>query len=180
MKPTQIDDKLKVIKKGDSVLDLGSAPGGWLQVALELVGSEGRVIGIDLQRIQPIEGVVILRGDVTKPAIQDKLVEYTKDGLFDAVLSDLAPEMSGSYSTDHARSIHLAEMTLDVSDRLLKRNGNVVTKVFQGDMIEDLLKTLRRKFYKVRRFSPEASRSRSAEVYIICKGFKGPKKKDPE
>mgnify|MGYP000723731831 CR=1 FL=1 len=171
----QINGKYRVIRNGDRVLDLGAAPGGWLQVAKEIVGEEGYVVGVDLQRIKPIEGVELIRGDMTDEMVKRRILEKTKGEPFDVILSDMAPDMSGNYSVDHARSIHLNEIALKVCSSLLKDRGKFVTKVFQGDMIEDFLKLLRENFGRVRRFSPEASRSRSAEVYVVCLGFNGQK-----
>ena len=176
----QIQERHKVIKTGDYVLDLGSAPGGWLQMGIEMVGPQGKVVGIDLQRIAPIEGATILRGDVTKKSTQDKLIALSEEKLYDVVISDMAPEMSGNYSIDHAKSIYLTEMAIEVASRMMRKNGNFVGKVFQGEMIEDLLADLKKQFWSVKRYSPEASRSRSAEVFLICKGFNGKIKKPPE
>ena len=166
----QIDDRFGIFKEGDSVVDLGAAPGGWLQVAKERVGENGKVIGVDLRPIMPMEGVVTILGDITDDNTMLELLEKF-GGKADVVLSDMAPNITGSYATDHARSINLCMFAVNVCDRVLKKNGKLVMKVVYGDMFQALLRELEARFTSVKVHSPDASRPTSSEVYVISKGF---------
>jgi 23S rRNA (uridine2552-2'-O)-methyltransferase len=162
-----INEKYHIIKKDDVVVDLGAAPGGWLQVAKEL--SEGTVIGVDLQKIEPIEGVTTIKGDMTSDRIQAKIFESVDE--VDVVICDAAPNLSGNWALDHARSIELSEVALGVASHLLKPGGNFVVKVFQGDMFDAFLNKVRGRFSFATAYKSQASRSQSAEIYVIGKGF---------
>jgi 23S rRNA (uridine2552-2'-O)-methyltransferase len=166
----QIDDRFNIFAEGDSVVDLGACPGGWLQVAKERVGDKGKVVGVDLRYIRPLEGVTTILGDITEDKTMIELLEVF-GGKADVVLSDMAPNIAGHYSTDHARSINLCIFAVDVCDRVLRRDGVMVCKVFMGDLIDTLIKELEKRFQFVRVYSPGASRDTSSEVYIISKGF---------
>jgi 23S rRNA (uridine2552-2'-O)-methyltransferase len=170
----QIDDRFDILKEGRSVVDLGAAPGGWLQVAAERVGPEGRVIGVDLQPIAPIEGTMVetIIGDVRRQETVDRLL-YMIGGKVDVVLSDMAPNISGQYAMDHARSIELCEHALAFARKTLAPGGSLVLKVFEGDMMKDLLRQIRASFREVKLHAPKASRSSSSEIYIIARDFKG-------
>jgi len=160
----QINERFKIIKNGDTVVDLGASPGGWLQVAKELSG--GKVVGVDILPIEEIEGVDIIKGDIRL----DRTIEKIKGkiaGKADVVICDAAPNMSGSWSYDHARSIDLATSAFECARKLLKNGGSFAVKVFQGDMFPNYLNKVRGCFGKVQAFSPEASRAQSAEIYII-------------
>ena len=166
----QIDDRFGIFKEGDSVVDLGAAPGGWLQVAKERVGENGKVIGVDLRPIKPMDGVITILGDITDDNTMLELLDKF-GGKADVVLSDMAPNITGSYATDHARSINLCMFAVNVCDRILKKNGKMVMKVFMGDMFPSLKKELEARFQSVKVHSPDASRPTSSEVYVISKGF---------
>jgi 23S rRNA (uridine2552-2'-O)-methyltransferase len=168
----QIDDKFKVLGPRKIVVDLGAAPGGWLQVAAERVGDKGIVIGVDLESIDPIEGTTVqtIRGDIRKPETVEKLL-YMTDGKVDVVLSDMSPNISGSYSTDHARSVELCEHALKFAKSTLVEGGSLVMKIFEGDMMRDFMKEVKVNFEEVKLYGPQASRSSSSEMYIIAKGF---------
>ncbi|MFZ3384453.1 MAG: 23S rRNA (uridine(2552)-2'-O)-methyltransferase [Candidatus Methanoperedens sp.] len=163
----QINDKFKIIKKGDTVVDLGAAPGGWLQVAKELSG--GIVVGVDILDIEEIEGVVLIKGDIRLDKTIEKIREKMKSDKADAVICDAAPNLSGSWSYDHARSIDLSTCALECARKILKNGGSFAVKVFQGDMFPEFLNKVRGIFGKVQAFSPEASRQQSAEIYVIGK-----------
>ena len=167
----QIDDRFSIFKEGDSVVDLGASPGGWLQVAKERVG-DGKVIGIDLRPIRPIDGVISIRGDITVKETIDELLDKF-GGKADVVLSDMAPNIGGHYSTDHARSVHLCACALDVADNILKKEGKMAVKVFMGDMFPALKEEFEKRFRSVRVHAPDATRSASSEVYVIAKGYRG-------
>lgn len=166
----QIDERFNIFRIGDSVVDLGASPGGWLQVALEKVGESGKVIGVDLVYIRKLEGVETIVGDITDPDTIRELLERF-GGKADVVTSDMAPNIGGNYSTDHARSVHLANHALDVCDRLLKENGKLVMKVFMGDLFSQLKHHAELRFDSVSVYTPDATRKASSEVYVICQGF---------
>ncbi|HSA35920.1 MAG TPA: RlmE family RNA methyltransferase, partial [Methanomassiliicoccales archaeon] len=171
----QINDRFNLFKHGMTVVDLGAAPGGWLQVAAERVGPKGKVVGVDLQPIEPIDGVQTIKGDIRKQEVMDELLVLT-GGKVDLVLSDMSPNITGSYSMDHARSIELCEMALTFALATLSPNGKMVFKMFEGDLSRDLVAEVQKHFETVKRYSPEASRSSSSEIYVVAKGFgKGPK-----
>lgn len=163
----QINDKFKIIKKGDTVVDLGAAPGGWLQVAKELSG--GMVVGVDILDIEEIIGVDVIKGDIRLDKTIEKIKEKIKSDKADVVICDAAPNLSGSWNYDHARSIDLSTCALECARKILKTGGSFAVKVFQGDMFPDFLNKVRRIFGKVQAFSPEASRQQSAEIYVIGK-----------
>ncbi|MFP4545388.1 MAG: RlmE family RNA methyltransferase [Methanomassiliicoccales archaeon] len=167
----QIDRKFRIMRRGDTVLDLGAAPGGWLQVAKENVGPKGKVVGVDLQRIQPIDGVETVRGDLREGETMDRVLSLV--GEADVILSDMSPNISGNYSMDHARSVGLVEAALEVCRRALRPGGTLVAKVFQGDMLDDLQREVRSMFEQVKLHSPKASRDASSEIYIIARGYNG-------
>jgi len=168
----QIDEKYHIIHEGDSVVDLGACPGGWSQVAFDLAGEGGKVIGVDLRYIHPLEGVDFIIGDITEDSTMIRLLDMV-GGKVDVVLSDMAPNIAGHYSTDHARSIELCRYAVDVCDRILKKNGKLAMKVFMGDMFGMLERQLKDRFRHVIVTSPAASRPTSSEVYVVCTGFLG-------
>lgn len=165
----QINKKHNIIKHGDSIVDLGAAPGGWLQMAKELSG--GRVVGVDLQKIKPIDGVETIKGDITMDTTLDKIEEIIGKQGADVVICDAAPNLTGSWELDHGRSIALSESALAIAKKLLKPGGNFVVKVFQGDMFKDFLDEAKENFVYVRSYTPPASRKESAEIYVIGKKF---------
>lgn len=165
----QINKKHNVIKPGDSIVDLGAAPGGWLQMAKELSG--GRVVGVDLQKIKPLEGVETIKGDITRDTTLKKIEEIIGEHGADTVICDAAPNLTGSWELDHGRSIALSESALAIAKQLLKPGGNFVVKVFQGDMFKDFLDEAKENFVYLRSFTPRASRKESSEIYVIGKKF---------
>lgn len=171
-KLTQIDDKHGFLKPGARIIDLGAAPGGWVQVAVERVGSEGVVVGIDLREIDPIPGSVLLLGDFLDDDAPDRLREAL-DGKADVVLSDMAAPSTGHAGTDHLRIMALAEAALDFALDVLAPGGAFVAKVLQGGSERELLNALKRNFAKVAHVKPPASRKESSELYVVASGFKG-------
>ena len=167
----QIQKKFKIIKKTDFVLDLGAAPGGWSQVTNEIVGKNGKIIGIDLLHIQPINGVQFIQDDITKKSTIDRIIKLVKESEVDVILSDMSPNISGNYSIDHANSVYLCKQSLNLADILLKENGNFLCKIFMGDEFDNFVKYLKIKFKNVRIFSPPASRKSSSEIYLIGRNF---------
>jgi 23S rRNA (uridine2552-2'-O)-methyltransferase len=168
----QLAERDHLLKPGMVVVDLGCAPGGWAQVAGRVVGPEGRVVGVDLLEMMPVPGVRFVQGDFGDDAVLAEVEEWLEGRSVDLVLSDMAPNMSGVASVDQARSIGLAELALDFSVNHLKPQGNFLVKVFQGSGFEQLVAEIRRRFVQVMIRKPEASRSRSNEVYLVAKGLK--------
>ena len=168
----EIIEKSQIINKGDKVLDLGAAPGGWSQVAAKIVGKSGQVIASDILSIEKISGVNFLQGDFTEQSVYDELITLTKESLIDIVLSDMAPNMSGQLSVDQPKSIYLAELAIDLAVKTLSKNGHFIVKVFQGDGFDGYVKNARKKFKKVSIIKPKASRSRSKEVYLLASQLK--------
>lgn len=171
-KLAEIDDKYKFLKPGGRVVDLGAAPGGWVQVALERVGPRGRVIGIDLQEIEPIAGAELLVGDFLDEDAPERL-RALLDGPADVVLSDMAAASSGHAPTDHLRIMALAEAALEFALEVLAPGGAFVAKVLQGGSERALLETMRRGFARVAHVKPPSSRKDSAELYVVATGFRG-------
>lgn len=156
------------------VLDLGSAPGGWSQVAGKLVGTKGRVLATDILPMDPLKNVDFVQGDFTTDVVVEKIFEWLGSNKFDLVVSDIAPNITGIDSADQASSMYFLELALETIQRALKPRGDFVAKMFQGAGSDDYLKALRASFEKVSIRKPDASRPRSREVYIVAKGFKQP------
>ena len=165
----QLDEEHHFFRGAKNVLDLGAAPGGWLQVAAEAVGSEGKVIGLDLKEIYPLENknVETIIGDVTDPKVQEEVLSRF-NGKADVILSDMAPNVMGVWEVDDLRQIHLARTALSIADRLLREDGWIVIKVFQGKEHEAFIREVRSMFRKVYIVKPKASRKGSAEVYVVA------------
>ena len=168
----EIIDKNQIITKGDRVLDLGAAPGGWSQVASKIVGQTGQVIASDILPIEEIPGVDFLQGDFTESSVYEKLLSMTKGQKMNTVLSDMAPNMSGQLSVDQPKSMYLAELALDMAIKMLMPNGYFVVKVFQGDGFDAYVQIARQTFKKVAIKKPKASRPRSKEVYLLASQLK--------
>jgi 23S rRNA (uridine2552-2'-O)-methyltransferase len=170
----QIAKKYKFIKRRDRVLDLGAAPGGWLQAARQLVGQEGYVLGIDKQPIKsmPDQNVSTLIGDITQTETIDR-IRPLMSSQFDVVVSDLSPNVSGIWEVDHARQIALARTTLQIARVTLKPSGNMLVKVFQGSDLKDFRNEMKCSFHTLRIVKPPASRPESAEVYFLGLDFIG-------
>tara|TARA_B110000014_G_scaffold263518_1_gene260533 strand:+ start:689 stop:1306 length:618 start_codon:yes stop_codon:yes gene_type:complete len=168
----EIIEKNKVINRGDTVLDLGAAPGGWSQVAAKFVGINGKVIASDILQIEEIIGVDFLLGDFTEQSIFDDLLNLLDSNKVNVVLSDMAPNMSGQLSVDQPKSMYLADLALDMAINTLDSNGSFIVKVFQGDGFDTFVQNARRSFKKVSITKPKASRPRSKEVYLLASQLK--------
>ena len=168
----EIQLKDKLIKPGMTVVDLGAAPGGWSQFAVEQVGDKGRVIACDILPMDPIAGVDFLQGDFREEAVLAALLERVGDAKVDVVMSDMAPNRSGTLAVDQPRSMYLVELALEMCKEVLAPNGSFVVKVFQGVGSEEYLKSVRELFKVVKVRKPDSSRARSREVYIVATGFK--------
>ena len=173
----EIDDKYKILKRGERIIDLGAAPGGWSQVAAERVGEHGgraRVIAIDLLAMDPIEGVEFRQMDFHDRKAPQQLREWL-DGLANGVLSDMAANATGHRKTDQLRIIGLVELAADFASEVLAPGGFFLAKVLQGGAEGELLARLKREFATVRHVKPKASRADSAELYMLATGFRGPR-----
>ena len=168
----EMDERYHLLKPGQKILDLGAAPGGWSQYAVKKVGSNGRVVGIDLLDIDPIPGVEFTIMDFLAEDAPDRLKDML-GGLADGVMSDMAANTTGHKKTDHLKIIGLAELAIHFATEVLAPGGFFVAKVFQGGTEGELLTLLKRDFKTVRHVKPEASRAGSAELYVLATGFRG-------
>lgn len=168
----QLDERFHLLSRGQRVVDLGCAPGGWSQVAAAAVGASGGVVGIDLSETDSLPGVTLLRGDFRDETMVAQ-IRAALGGPADLVLSDMAAPATGHSATDHLRVVGLAEDALALAQTLLKPGGAFVAKVFQGGATGELLAALKTAFAEVRHAKPAASRAESAETYVIAKGFRG-------
>ena len=169
----QLNEKDRLIRPGMLIVDLGSAPGGWSQVAAKLVGAPGKVVATDILPMEPLKNVDFIQGDFTQETVLTQILDCLAGRRPDLILCDIAPNISGIDVADQAASIYLVELALDMARRVLKPKGDFVAKVFQGAGSEAYLKELRRSFEKLLIRKPAASRPRSREVYVVAKGFKG-------
>lgn len=168
----ELQDKDKLFRKGMTVVDLGAAPGGWSQVAAELVGDQGRVVASDILEMDPLPGVEFVQGDFTEESVLNEILDVMGNELADLVISDMAPNMSGNSGVDQPAGIYLVELALDMAKQVLKPNGNFVAKVFQGEGFDQYMADVRTHFKKVVARKPDSSRARSREVYIVGIGLK--------
>ncbi len=171
-KLAEIQQKDRLLRPGQTVLDLGAAPGGWSEFAAREVGDSGRVLALDLLPMPAIAGVEFLQGDFNETDTYERLIAALGEGRADLVLSDMAPNMSGVASVDQPRSMHLAELAFDLAREFLAADGTFVVKLFQGEGFDALLARLKREFRSVKLRKPDASRSRSKEIYAVCRGLK--------
>lgn len=165
----ELDEKDGLLAKGSSVLELGSAPGGWTQYAAERAGSGARIVASDILPMEAVGDVTFIQGDFTEAAVCEAIEKALGPQGADLVMSDMAPNLSGVSSSDQARAMALAELAYDTAVRVLNPDGAFVVKVFQGEGFDDFVRTLRTTFRNVRIRKPEASRSRSREVYVVAR-----------
>ncbi|MBB3019841.1 23S rRNA (uridine2552-2'-O)-methyltransferase [Microvirga lupini] len=175
----EIDEKYRILKPGQRVVDLGAAPGGWSQIAAKVVGPKGKVVGIDLLPIDPMPGVEFIQLDFLDESAPGKLIEML-GGPADIVMSDMAANTTGHKKTDHLRIIGLAEAAIYFAREILAPGGAFIAKVFQGGTENQLLADLKRDFAVVRHVKPAASRADSAELYVMATGFRGRADETPE
>jgi len=168
----EIQQKDKLLKPGMTVIDLGAAPGGWSEYAVEILGKKGRMIALDILPMQPITGVEILTGDFREDDVFERLMALIGDDRADLVLSDMAPNMSGMGAVDLPRAYLLADLALDLAQRVLRPGGGLLVKLFQGEGFEDYQGQLKNHFAKVVMRKPRASRARSREIYALATGFR--------
>ena len=166
-----IQEKDKVFKSGMTVIDLGSTPGGWSQVARKYVGQSGKVIAIDLLPMDGVPDVIFIQGDFNDEAVLQALFAMLDTQKGDVIISDMAPNLSGQKSIDFPRMIHLLELTLDCATHILKPNGSILCKAFQGPGIESFVQSVKLVFSQVKYRKPDASRAESREVYVLATGY---------
>lgn len=170
----ELNEKFHFLKPGMKVIDLGAAPGGWSQVAADIVhnGQKGLVVGVDLLEMQPLSGVTLFAGDFTQPTVMEHLKQAC-GGKVDIVLSDMAPNTTGHTKTDHLRIVALCEEAFHFACDMLKPGGVFISKVFQGGTEAELLHDVKHCFAQVKHAKPKASRAESAEMYLVATGFRG-------
>lgn len=168
----EIQEKDKFIKPGMNVIDLGAAPGGWSQFVRPILGKKSKLIALDILPMDPIEGAVFIQGDFRESVVLDELTAVLDSAPVDIVLSDMAPNMSGSKGIDQPNAMYLAELALDTAKIVLVKGGAFLVKVFQGEGFEGFNRDVQNHFDKVVIRKPKASRPRSNEVYILARGFK--------
>ena len=169
-KLSQLNKTHHILRQGMKIVDIGAAPGGWLQFASKIVGNKGKVIGIDVKEIEPISNVIIINGNVEDEQMVTLLSKYL-EGKADIVLSDLAPNVSGLWEMDHLKQIDLTMKAVEITKKILKANGNALYKVFQGEATPEFITYVKSIFSAVHITKPDASRKQSSEIYLLCKKF---------
>jgi 23S rRNA (uridine2552-2'-O)-methyltransferase len=168
----EIQEKDNLIKPGMNIIDLGAAPGGWSQLARELMGKKDKLIALDILPMDSISGVDFIQGDFREEDVLNLLYEILDQAPVSLVMSDMAPNMSGNKAVDQPRAVYLAELALDTAKAVLSKNGSFLVKLFHGEGFETYYQDVQHHFTKVIIRKPKASRPRSNEVYILAKGFK--------
>jgi len=169
----EIQKKDRILKPGMKVVDLGAAPGSWAQVAANLIGKHGVLVGLDLLPIEPMANATFLQGDFRDEAIYQQLTDLLRQEKVDVVLSDMAPNMSGNKDVDQYQAMYLIDLAVEFTKQNLKPGGSLLMKVFSGVGFDDLVRQMRTEYGKVVIRKPDASRDRSREVYVLGVGFKG-------
>lgn len=167
----EINNRVHILKKGYSILDLGAAPGGWSQVAKEIVGPTGKVVAVDLKLMEPVEGVEPVQGDIEDPLVLEKIQSICPE--FNAVISDIAPQLSGNRTLDRGRSFALSWAVMELAVKVLKPGGSVVVKMFQGEEMDELREGFGHMFEHFDRFKPRSSLKKSIEIFVAFRYFKG-------
>lgn len=168
-----IQEKDRILRNGMTVVDLGSAPGGWSQVVSRVIGEKGKLVASDILPMDAIADVTFIQGDFTEDSVFEELLAVIGDNPVDLVISDMAPNMSGMRSVDQVKAMLLCELALDFACKVLKPDGNFLIKIFQGEGFDSYLQSVRSAFNKVQIRKPDSSRDRSREQYLLAKGFKG-------
>ena len=169
----EIQEKDRLLRPGMTVLDLGAAPGGWSQVASRLIGEKGRIIASDILAMDSIADVTFIQGDFTEDAVFEAILAAIDGQPVDLVISDMAPNMSGTPAIDQPRAMYLCELALDMATRTLRPGGDFLIKVFHGEGFDEYFRQIRDQFDKLMTRKPGASRDRSRETYLLARGFKG-------
>lgn len=168
----ELDKAYRIIGPGFYVLDLGCAPGGWTQVAVQLAGNQGKVMGVDISYVEDVPGAKILKADIEDESIVDEVFEYFERKV-NAVICDISPNVTGNWSVDHAKQISLNYSCAKIMEQVLAHKGNALFKVFDGEFSNEFRDYLKKKFAKIITTKPKASRKQSSEVYYVCLGYIG-------
>jgi 23S rRNA (uridine2552-2'-O)-methyltransferase len=168
----EIVEKARLIKPGMTIVDLGSAPGGWSQVATKMVGHKGTVVAVDILPMNPIAGVSFIQGDFTEEDILAELLEKIGNEPVDLVISDMAPNLTGMKAVDQPAVVYLADLAVDLAQQVLTKDGTFIAKLFQGEGFDEFVRNTRKVFNVVSLKKPDASRSKSREVYLVAKGLR--------
>jgi 23S rRNA (uridine2552-2'-O)-methyltransferase len=169
----ELDERDRLFEPGATVIDLGAAPGGWSQYAAQRVGPKGKVLALDILPMEPLPGVTVVQGDFLDDKVFQGVLEAIGGRSANVVLSDIAPNMSGNRNVDQPRSMYLAELAFDLAERVLAPNGRFAVKLFQGEGFQEYVALARKAFASVVMRKPKASRARSAEIYLVGKGYRG-------
>ncbi|TDY02476.1 23S rRNA (uridine(2552)-2'-O)-methyltransferase RlmE [Thiohalophilus thiocyanatoxydans] len=167
----EIDERDKLLKPGMTVVDLGAAPGGWSEYAARQVGDKGRVIALDLLPMDPIAGAEFIEGDFHEEPVYERLLAALDARPVDLVMSDMAPNMSGMKAVDQPRAMYLAELSLELAQKVLKPGGDMLIKAFTGEGLDEFKREIRQHFAKLIVRKPKASRARSPEIYLLARGY---------
>ncbi len=168
----ELDKAYRIIGPGFYVLDLGCAPGGWTQIAVQLAGNQGKVMGVDISYVEDVPGAKILKADIEDESIVDEIFEYFERKV-NAVVCDISPNVTGNWSVDHAKQISLNYSCAKIMEQVLAHKGNALFKVFDGEFSNEFRDYLKKKFAKIITTKPKASRKQSSEVYFVCLGYIG-------
>jgi len=169
----ELDERYGLLRPGLAVVDLGAAPGGWSQVARQKVGASGFVVGLDLLDMEPLEGVEFIQGDFTEDGSLQLLMEKLDGRPVDLVISDMAPNLSGTRDIDQPRATYLVELAIDFAQSVLRPGGMFLAKCFEGEGVDDLRALIRRDFRQLNNLKPKATRNKSREIYLLGRGYKG-------
>jgi 23S rRNA (uridine2552-2'-O)-methyltransferase len=169
----EIQEKDRILRPGNIVIDLGAAPGGWSQVTSRVLGDKGRLIASDILEMDSIEDVTFIQGDFTEESVLAQILAAVNNQPVDLVISDMAPNMSGVRMADQARAMYLCELALDLAGQVLRPGGDFLIKIFQGEGFDQYHKQVRQMFEKVQMRKPLSSRDRSREQYLLARGFRG-------
>ncbi|MEJ2363038.1 MAG: SAM-dependent methyltransferase, partial [Gammaproteobacteria bacterium] len=167
----EIDEKDHILKSGMTIIDLGAVPGSWCEYAARKIGDNGKIIALDILPMDALADVTFIQGDFREQEVYDRLLESLGNTPVDLVMSDMAPNISGMKAVDQPRAMYLAELTLDLADKVLKDGGDLLIKVFTGEGLDDFKKELRKRFRKILVRKPKASRPRSPEIYLLARGY---------
>ncbi len=167
----EVQQRHRLLRPGMRVIELGAAPGGWSQYAMSLIGNRGMLIAVDLLAMDEVPGVKFIQGDFTDMETLEKILDSLDNGRIDLVMSDMSPNISGMASIDQPRAMYLAELALDLADKVLSESGVFLVKLFQGEGFDGFVRLVRKQFQKVQFIKPKASRPRSREVYLLATGY---------
>ena len=168
----EIDDKDHLLKQGQTIIDLGSAPGSWSQYVSKKIGNKGRLIAIDILPMEPVDNTLFIKGDFTDQSVYEQCLQAMDNTRADLVISDMAPNLSGIRAADQARSLYLAELSFDLAKSVLKKGGDMLVKVFEGEGTDTYRHDLKEHFEKVIVRKPKASRDNSREFYVLARTFR--------